>query len=645
MPKTRSSATPLFTLASFVVVIAALVFAKDVLLPVALAVLLSFVLTPIASRIERWGIGRILSVTVTVGISVALLGGMAWLATTQLVELGRNLPASKIEQNILAKVKSISPSSKTLSRLTTAYTEMSRAIANGGLPTKGELHTKDDGRDTDEKGADSENRSSSEAQSSLTEHRQAESNEPEKKDQAVPVKVVEMPPSPLSAVQNLLGPLVSPLTTVGMVVVLVVFMLMQREDQRNRLIRLFGSANLHPTTEALNDISTRISRYLRMQFMINAGYGCFVALGLWILGVPSAPLWGVLGFVLRFLPYIGPWLAAALPIAVSLAVSTGWSQPVLVIAWYATLELIAGNVVEPWLYGHSVGVSGLGVILAAIFWTWIWGPIGLVLAVPLTVCLVVTAQYIPQLRFIAVLLGDQPTLSLDERVYQRLLAFDDVEPRKLAKQYLETATLEKFYDDVLIPVLAMAERDRAEELLSGEQEEFVEDAVEELIEMLGATLREPEVAAAVSADAPTETVPAARILCIPLRDRADRTGTLMLAQLLAAEGFHVDIGSSESLATEVVDQVSTLQSDAVVISMLPPVAPRQTRLLWRRLRTRYPQLPIVIGCWKAGNDGNLFRQFGVDHDSHVVTTLADAMAAVRAGMGRLRVAQLRETGS
>jgi methylmalonyl-CoA mutase cobalamin-binding subunit len=195
-------------------------------------------------------------------------------------------------------------------------------------------------------------------------------------------------------------------------------------------------------------------------------------------------------------------------------------------------------------------------------------------------------------------------------------------------------------------VLAMAGRDREEELLSGEQEEFVEDVVEELIEMLGASSRDSEVAVAVSADAPAESVPPpARIFCIPLRDRADRTGTLMLAQLLSAEGFQVDIGSSESLATEVVDQVSNLQSDTVVISMLPPVAPRQTRLLWRRLRTRYPQLPIVIGCWKASNDGSLFRQFGVDDESHVVTTLAEAMAAVRAGAGRLRVAQLRETGS
>ena len=641
MPKTRSNATPLFTLATFVVVIAALVFAKDVLLPVALAVLVSFVLTPIASRIERWGIGRIPSVAIAVGLSVALLGGIAWMATTQLVELGQNLPAYKIEQNILEKVKSISPSSKTLTRLTTAYSEMSRAIANGGLPIESDKHA------TDKKSTDSNGASPSDAPAALTEHEQVASNEAETKDQAIPVKVVQMPPSPLSAVQNLLGPLVSPLTTVGMVVVLVVFMLMQREDQRNRLIRLFGSANLHATTEALNDISTRISRYLRMQFLINAGYGFLVALGLWFLGVPSAPLWGVLGFVLRFLPYIGPWLAAALPIAVSLAVSTGWGQPVLVIAWYATLEVIAGNVVEPWLYGHSVGVSGLGVILAAIFWTWIWGPIGLVLAVPLTVCLVVTAQYIPQLRFIAVLLGDQPTLSLDERVYQRLLAFDDIEPRKLAKHYLETATLEKFYDEVLIPVLAMAGRDREEELLSGEQEEFFEDVVEELIEMLGASSRDSEeVVAAVSTDPPSASIaPAARILCIPLRDRADRTGTLMLAQLLSAEGFQVDIGSSESLATEVVDQVSNLQSDTVVISMLPPVAPRQTRLLWRRLRTRYPQLPIVIGCWKASNDGSLFRQFGVDDESHVVTTLAEAMAAVRAGAGRLRVAQLRETGS
>ena len=635
MPRARSNTSPLFTLAAFVVVIAALVFAKDVLLPIALAILLSFVLTPVASRIERGGVGRTLSVAIAVGTSVALLSGMAWIATTQLVELGRTLPASTIESNIVEKIRSISPSSKTLDRITSAYSEMSGAISKGGLPTEEE---KSAAREKDE--------DSKTAASKSSPHTPVEVLSTDKKDEAVAVKVVEMPPSPLSAVQNLLGPLVSPFTTIGMVVVLVVFMLMQREEQRNRLIRLFGATNLHATTEALNDISTRISRYLRMQFLINACYGFLVSLGLWLIGVPSAPLWGVLGFALRFLPYIGPWLAAALPVAVSLAVSVGWSQPLLAVAWYATLELIAGNVVEPWLYGHSVGLSGLGVILAAIFWTWLWGPIGLVLAVPLTVCLVVTSQYVPQLRFIAVLIGDQPTLSLDERVYQRLLAFDENEPRKLAKEFLETATLEKFYDEVLIPVLAMAERDREEELLSGEQEEFVEDAVEDLIETLGAP---PSKAAAV-VDAPATTLsepepPSARILCIPLRNRADRLGTLMLAQLLAAEGFHVDLGSSESLATEVVDQVTTLESDMVVVSMLPPVAPRQTRLLWRRLRSRYPQMPIVIGCWQASNEGSLFRQFGADHQSHVVTTLAEAMAAIRADAGRFRVAHLQESAS
>jgi predicted PurR-regulated permease PerM len=640
MPRTRSNTSPLFTLATFVVVIAALVFAKDVLLPVALAILLSFVLTPIASRIERWGLGRIPSVAIAVGLSVALLAGMAWIATTQLVELGRELPASKVEQNIIAKIKSIAPSSKTLGRITTAYSEMSQAITNGGLPTeKGEPAT-------DEENKNAKSAPPLRVPSPLPSRENAGSQTTETKDDAIPVRVVQMPPSPLSAVQDLLGPLLSPLTTVGMVVVLVVFMLMQREDQRNRIIRLFGSSNLHATTEALNDISTRISRYLRMQFLINAGYGCFVTLGLWLIGVPSAPLWGVLGFVLRFLPYIGPWLAAALPVAISLAVSAGWSQPLLAVAWYATLELIAGNVVEPWLYGHSIGVSGLGVILAAIFWTWLWGPIGLVLAVPLTVCLVVTAQYIPQLRFIAVLIGDQPTLTLDERIYQRLLAFDENEPRKLAKQHFEDSSLEKFYDEVLIPVLAMAERDREDDLLSAEQEEYAQDVIEEMIEAHASSKVNSDAAPEAGTEAVSVTdAPVARILCIPLRDRADRTSALMLAQLLTAQGFHVDIGSSDSLATEIVDQVAALQIDIAVISMLPPVAPRQTRLLWRRLRSRYPKLPIILGCWNSNNESNLIRQFGPDEESHVVTTLVDAMASAQEAGNRIQFAHGQNSAS
>jgi predicted PurR-regulated permease PerM len=621
MAKTRPT-SPLTTLITVAAVVGALIFAKEILLPLALAILLSFVLTPIATRIERLGLGRIGSVAVVVVLSLALLGGMAWIVTAQLVQLGRELPDYK--NNIVEKIKSITPSSPAFSRFTSALAEVNQELLGEPRPKKPNRPT-----------TASEEKVAKQPAGSTGKIAPAPGDDLGEK--LVAVKVVEMPPSPLTTIQDWLGPLVGPLTTVGIVIVLVVFMLVQREEHRNRLIRLFGSANLHITTEVIKDVSDRISRYLLMQFLINTCYGILVALGLWLLGVPSAVTWGVMSFALRFLPYVGPWIAAAMPVAISLAVSPGWTQPLLVIAWYVVLEMIAGNLVEPYLYGHSIGVSGLGIILAAISWTWLWGPIGLVVAMPLTVCLVVTAQYIPQLRFISVLIGDQPTLSLHERIYQRLLAFDEIEPRKLAKQYLAEETLEAFYDNVLIPVLVLAERDRHNDALNDDQAEFVEDAAEDLVEELGAE-RSATVESSATEPTATETS-TARVLCIPLRDRADRTCALMMSQLLSVEGYHVEIGSSDSLTTEIVDLIAAQEIDVAVLSAVPPIAPRQTRLLRQRLRSRYPSLPIVVGVWKSGEAGKMFEQLDLDGGSHYANTLSEAIHAVKRAANRIDLAQ------
>jgi hypothetical protein len=451
-------------------------------------------------------------------------------------------------------------------------------------------------------------------------------------EEPLAVKVVEMPPSPLTTIQDWLGPLISPLTTVGIVTVLVIFMLIQREDQRNRLIRLFGAANIHITTEVIMDASDRISRYLLMQFLINSGYGILVAIGLWFIGVPSAITWGVMSFALRFLPYIGPWIAAAMPVAISLAVSPGWSQPLFVILWFVILEVIAGNVVEPYLYGHSIGVSGLGIILAAIFWTWLWGPIGLVVAVPITVCLVVASHYIPQLRFVSVLIGDQPSLSMEERVYQRLLAFDEVEPHKLAKRYLADKSLESFYDSVLIPVLVLAERDRHRDSLHEDQVEFIEDAVFDLVEEL--SIKHPPGAETPATDSAVDFT-AVRVLCVPLKDRADHTSAKMLSQLLAADGFHVVVGSTESLVAEIVEQAASEEVRVAVLCAVPPVSPRHARLLRQRLRERFASLEIVTGIWRS--DPSHFP--AEDDASRLVMTLAEARLAVRAAAIRIGVSE------
>jgi hypothetical protein len=453
-------------------------------------------------------------------------------------------------------------------------------------------------------------------------------------DEATPVKVVEMPPSPLTQAQTWLGWLAAPFTTAGMVFVLVFFMLLDRENQRNRLIQLFGKSNLHTTTEAITDATRRVGRYLRMQFLINAGYGIAVAIGLSLIGVPSAIMWGVLGFSLRFLPYLGPWLAAVLPLLVSIAVSDGWTRPILVASMYVVYELVLNNVAEPMLYGSTTGVSTVGVILSAIFWTWLWGPIGLILAMPMTVCLVVTARYVPQLRFITVLLADQPPLTPAERVYQRLLAFDDNEPLKLARNHIKNSTLASFYDEILVPALILAEQDRHADLLNDDQVAFVQEAADDLVEQLGEETPTQDAVATAAADRPGE-----QVLCIPLRDEADAITSRMLAQLLAAEGFHVEAGAAGTLTSEMVDRVASSESDVVVISVLPPIRPRDSRLLWKRLRQRYPDLPIVVGYWLGKNVTESLLPPQGDESSKVAATLSEAVSLVRSAAAQVRLAK------
>ena len=384
----------------------------------------------------------------------------------------------------------------------------------------------------------------------------------------------------------------------------------------------------------------RVSSYLRMQFLINAGYGISVAVGLYLIGVPSALMWGVLGFSLRFLPYIGPWIAAALPILVSLAVSDGWAQPMWVVGLYVVLELLLNNVAEPWLYGGSVGVSSVGVIVSAIFWTWLWGPVGLVLAMPLTVCLLVMAQYVPQLRFITVLLADRPPMSLVERVYQRMLASDENELVKLLHKELKTRPLVNVYDELLIPALSLAEQDRHADLLSDDQVSVVEEIAADLVQELGEEAKQQAGTLTTRVDNggaanATNDRSKARVLCIPLRDEADETCGRMLAQLLSLEGLTCEVASTDSLSNEVVERIETMHADVVVISILPPIAQRETRLLWKRLRARFPHLPVVVGCWHSGDARQLLGRVERDGPSHLVTTLADAVGGRQSGRGKV----------
>jgi predicted PurR-regulated permease PerM len=637
--------TPLFFLIAGIAVVAALYVAKPILLPIALAVLLSFLLNPLANRIERWGLPRVPTVIVVVAMAFSVLAVLGWIVMAQLIDLRQELPNHR--EKIIAKVQA-------LKQLTKEVEDMGAELTKG---TDGEAKEADHDKSgsarplaTGDRAASTATKRAGESEApvavaestangsapavpgAIAEYAATGALPPTADDDALAVKVVAMPPSTLAQIQTWLGPLVAPLTAVGMVIVLVFFILLDRENQRNRFIQLLGTSNLHRTTEALTDATHRVGRYLQMQFLINAGYGVAVALGLWFLGVPSAIMWGVLGFSLRFLPYLGPWIAAVMPILVSAAVTDGWTQPMLVMGMYVVYELLLNNVAEPMLYGSSIGVSTVGVIIAAIFWTWLWGPIGLVLAMPMTVCIVVLARYVPQLRFITVLLADQQQLSPAERVYQRLLAGDDDEPLKIARKHLKEASLVGFYDGVLVPALILAENDRHAGLLNDEQIALVQESADAILDELGEEMANSNS----ETNLPRNERPTEHILCIPLRDEADAIASKMLMQLLAAQGFRAEAEAASALTGESVDRVASSESDIAIISVLPPIRPRDSRLLWKRLRQRYPDLPIIVGYWTGANATESLLPPPGDKSSKVATTLAQALALVHSAAAQLR---------
>jgi predicted PurR-regulated permease PerM len=637
-----SKSSPLFILAAMLTALAALYFAREILLPVALAILLSFLLTPMANRLESWRIPRGLSVALVVAMSFSVLGLLGWIVTDQLVDLSRQLPANK--QNLMTKTQWVSDTVNKLLNQASRFGTLRRHPAETSATSNQNLATVANAEAANESHPNNKNKKAPDVSSSIAADA-AKIDEAGKimespaEREAVPVRVVGSSTSPFELIQGWLGPLVTPLATGFIVIILTLFMLLDREGQRSRLIQLFGRSHFHATTEAVHDVAKRVGRYLRSLFLVNAGYGFVIFLGLWFIGVPSAMLWGVLAFAMRFLPYLGPWIAASVPILISIATSKGWTQPIVVFGWYVAVELVVYNFIEPFVYGSIIGVSTVGILVAALFWTWLWGPIGLVLAMPMTVCLLVAARYVPQLRFLAILLGDQSPLSPSEHVYQRLLAFDYHEPLKHAQKQLRESSLASYYDGILLPALRMAEHDRHDDLLNEDQSAFVIEATEDLVQELG-----DEAFAAISAKAggaahpplaigqtaSNEETVSARVLCIPLRDEADETASHMLAQLLVAAGFDVVTEGAKSLASQVVDRVADSQSDVVVISALPPLQPRDSRLLWKRLRNRYPDLPIVVGFWTSSQSKDGLPAPENDPGSKVATTLSEAVSLVRA---------------
>ena len=565
----------LIAVATFLLIIASLYWAQAVLIPVALAILLTFLLSPVAGALERIALGRLPSVILIVVVTFSLLGGIGWIVALQFESLANELPTYR--KNIRQKIADI------------------RDAGKGGALEKVQK-TADDVKEEFQK-----------------------NNDParvQEKPREVVVKAEESStfwPIPLA-----LGPMVERFAGAGLVIVLVVFMLIQREDLRNRLIRLVGYGRLTFTTRALEEAGQRISRYLLMQTIINSSFGLAVGLALYLIGVPYAMLWGFFAAVLRFIPYVGPFAAAIMPGALSLAVFEGWLWPILVVGIFVALQLICNMVLEPLLYAESAGVSEVGLLVAVAFWTWLWGPVGLVLATPLTVCVVVLGKYVPRMDFIGVLISDQPAMESNISYYQRLLAMDQAEAAEIVEEHLKTHPQEQLFDGVLIPALNYTRRDRELGRLTEDGEQFVFRATREILEDLNSL--KPQSSSEVSDSSKTTTtdenspviLPKVPILGCPAQDEADELALLMFRQLLDSSRYEVEIMSDAMLTAEVVARIEKGPA-MICIAALPPGGLVQARYLCKRLRARFPHLKIVVGRWGVGSeDSNSILIAGAD---------------------------------
>jgi predicted PurR-regulated permease PerM len=536
------------TFAGCVLVVGVLYWAQAVLVPVSLAVLITFVLTPPVLWMQR-RIGRVPAILLVVVLVFSGLGLAAWGIARQMTNLSGDLLTYR--SNIRQKVLDV------------------RGAGRGGSVEK--------------------------LQSTLDEIKKDMGVQEAPKGTPSQPVVVTTGTVPGVSAFSWLGPFVEPLGTAGFVIVLVLFMLLEREELRDRMIELIGRGHLAVTTKAFDEAGRRVSRQLLLQTLVNAIYGSLSASGLWLLGVPYPLFWGVVGAALRFIPYVGPIVAAGGPVLLAMAALPGWTRPLEVAAFYVLLELFTNLVLETVLYAGAAGVSQVALLVAVAFWTWLWGPLGLLMATPLTVCLVVLGKHVPGLSFVATLLSDTPALAPEYGYYQRLLARDLGEAADAVDRYLKTQPPETIYDALLVPALNYAERDRLEGQLAPEDEQAVIEATRELMTdgPLGAV--QPEASASGLASA----APAAglRVLGYAVNGAGDLAALEMLGRLITGLPIAIDMASTRLLASDMVALVKKESYGAVCIADLPPSPPSKTRYYVRRLRAAFPDLPILVGRW------------------------------------------------
>ncbi len=569
------SMKPWVTFAGCVLVVGVLYWAQAVLVPLALAILLTFVLTPPVTWMQRW-VGGAAAVLIVVTLVFTVLGLAGWGLMRQGQRLVEDLPGYR--SNIRAKMADV------------------RGAGRGGTVEK--------------------------LQESLEEIKTDLGSTPTPKGTSARPLVVTTPQATGFTGFSWLGPIVGPLSTAGVVIVLVIFMLIERRDLRDRLIGIFGHGRLAVTTKALDEAGTRVSRQLLMQSLVNATYGVAVGVGLYFLNVPYALVWAMLGAALRFIPYVGPVLAAGAPILVSLAALQGWRGPLEVVALFTVLELFTNLVLETVLYAGAAGVSQVALLVSVAFWTWLWGPLGLLMATPLTVCLVVLGKHVPGLEVFCTLLADTPALAPEYGYYQRLLARDQSEASDLIERHVAGEAPETVYDALLLPALNYAERDRLEERLSLDEELTVIEATRELtVDAARALHALAPAAGPLGLDVETLHPPPAgttlSVLGYAANGAADEIALTMLKALLEPAHAALEITSARMLAADVIALVEERKCRVICIADLPPSPFSKTRYLVKRLRAAFPALQIVVGRWApatlADESTQVLREAGANH--------------------------------
>ncbi|WP_051952918.1 AI-2E family transporter [Methylocapsa aurea] len=614
-PDSARTLEMLATLFLVAFVVMTLYVGREIFVPIAIAILLSFVLSPPILVLRRWGLGRVPSVVTVVLAALVVAFAVSAVLTRQVSELAVDLPKYQATVNEkIGRLRDAAADNVLFAKVSAAVKSFGEIIPNRSAPANGPAPS-----------GPRENRlTQSQSQVQKDGHAGNEASE-----RPIPVEVHQPAPGPFDLLQTIAGTALSPLETTFIVIVFVVFILLQREDLRNRFLRLVGSGDLQRTTLAMTDAAGRLSRFFLIQTLINACFGVIVAIGLYFIGVPSPILWGIVAALLRFVPYIGSFIAAGFPIVLAAAVDPGWTMALETLALFVIIEPIIGQAVEPWLYGRHTGLSPIAVVISATFWTWLWGAVGLVLSTPLTVCLVVLGRHVERLAFLDVIFGDAPPLTPVENFYQRMLVGDASEVADQAERYLKTHSLVDYFDDVALAALLMAQTDLRRGVLDEAGQLRIRDTIEEVVEDLSDHVDQPPTRAAAPEPAgtgapasaqgplampPTHVIPAADIggplaseqdrpttvLCIAGRSFLDEAAAALFADILKKQGIAAKVESAQALTIGRIADLSPEGAELVCLSFFDAdLSAARARFAVRRLRRRLKDVTILAGFWRS----------------------------------------------